>query len=356
MRESTAKENKVYKMELRKDYVINRYVFVNTQRSRRPSDFKTGSSENRKDKAAASQKTQDPSRESMNMNSEQPAGNYDAKCPFCLGNEQKTPSEIGRIEVDGHWDIRWLPNKFPIVENKGNYLINTDNNYFTFSDCYGLHDIIIETPNHNEQFWDFSSERISNILKVMGWRTKEMYQQKSISYVHCFKNHGKDAGASLAHSHSQIIGLNHVPRDVLDKAQLSNSRGSCDYCRIIETESRSFRSILETPNFISFAPYASISNLEVAVFPKAHVRFLYELENQLDELSAHIELVVKKLKSLNSSFNILFFQSPKDYNLHFHIEIHPRLTKWAGLELAGSFVTSITPEDAALFYKGDLLD
>lgn len=318
-------------MELRKDYVLDRFVFIASNRAKRPRDL------------ARPEAVNDSKRKKEN-------------CPLCPGNEDMTPEEIGRLEKDGKWDMRWTPNKFPITEEKGKADLNTEDNFFTFSDSFGKHEIIIETRDHEKQLWDFEIERISNLLRIFNWRTKEMYKIPGVRYVLPFKNHGADAGISLLHSHSQIISMNHIPKEIYEKAVKSNKFGGCEYCKIINIERDSLRSILETENFISFAPYASINNFQVAIFPKQHYRFLGEIEGMFDELSHHISFIAKRLKLLNAPFNIEFIQSPESFNLHFHVEIHPRLSKWGGVELTGSYVNVVPPEDAARFYKGGSLD
>jgi len=320
-------------MELRKDYLLDRFVFIATNRSRRPKDFV-----NPKSNETIEEKE------------------YNENCPFCRGNEGMTPPEIGRINGNDGWELRWFENKFPITKEDGEADINTDDNFFAYSNAFGIHEVVVETPKHNMQLWDSDIWRISNLLRVFMSESRRVYQNDKIRYVLPFKNHGKEAGTSLAHSHSQIIGMNHIPKEIYEKTIKSNRYGSCEYCRIISIERNSARRIIETGNFVSFTPYASINNYEALIFPKKHVRFLEEIEQNFDELSEHILFILKKLKLLDSPYNIELIQSPKNLNLHLHIEIHPRLSIWGGVELSGSYVNVVAPEDAALFYRGGSID
>lgn len=320
-------------MELRKDYLLDRFVFIATNRSKRPKDFVNPKSNETKEEKE-----------------------YNENCPFCRGNEGMTPPEIGRINGSDGWELRWFENKFPITKEEGEADINTDDNFFTYSNAFGIHEVVVETPKHNMQLWDSDIWRISNLLRVFMSESRRLYQNDKIRYVLPFKNHGKEAGTSLTHSHSQIIAMNHIPREIYEKTIKNNRYGSCEYCRIINIERNSTRSIIETGNFVSFAPYASINNYEAVIFPKKHVRFLEEIEQNFDELSEHILFILKKLKLLNSPYNIDVIQSPKDSNLHLHIEIHPRIAIWGGVELSGSYVNAVAPEDAALFYRGGSFD
>lgn len=324
-----------FNMELRKDYVLPRFVYIAANRAKRPRDLA------RKDDAITS--------ESFLQEK--------ARCPFCPGNEIMTTCEIGRIPMsnsDKSWDMRWFKNKFPIADLKGNNKINTDNNFFTYSDSFGRHEVLVETSSHTEQLWDFSNERVVQVLRIYVERGNELKRIDGIHYVLIFKNHGKEAGISLLHSHSQILGINHVPAIVLQKSINSNKYGDCAYCRILNAEKDSLRRVFETENFVSFTPYASRSMFEINIFPKRHVRYLSELENNFSELASLILRISGRLKVLNTPFNINIIESPSSFDLHFHISIEPRLSTWAGVELTGTYVNSMPPEEAAAFYRGEL--
>jgi UDPglucose--hexose-1-phosphate uridylyltransferase len=252
------------------------------------------------------------------------------------------------------WDMRWFKNKFPIADLKGNNKINTDNNFFTYSDSFGRHEILVETSSHTKQLWDFSNERVVQILRIYVERGNELKRIDGIHYVLIFKNHGKEAGISLLHSHSQILGINHIPAIVLQKSINSNKYGDCAYCRILNIEKNSLRGVFETENFVSFTPYASRSMFEINIFPKRHVKYLSELEDNFSELASLMLRILGRLKVLNAPFNINIIESPSSFDLHFHISIEPRLSTWAGVELTGTYVNFMPPEEAAAFYRGEL--
>jgi len=177
-------------MELRKDYVLNRWAIIAKTRSKRPHQFKQ--------------------EDDMYKNDPGPG-----KCFFCPGNEDQTPPEWGRIgDGDKGWKIRWFKNKFAAVESKGKFEVTTDNKYFTFSNAYGHHEVIVETPDHTQQMWDYNEEHLAMILKVYANRIDELGGKEHIKYVNVFKNHGKNAGTSIVHAHSQVISLNIIPHEV----------------------------------------------------------------------------------------------------------------------------------------------
>ena len=147
----------------------------------------------------------------------------------------------------------------------------------------------------------------------------------------------------------------------LKKNYLIKKRGDkdqfldCPYCDIINVEKQSFRRCFENNNFIAFTPYASRFNFEIWVFPKLHLKSITEMQDeQLFDLATILKSILIKLKELNAPYNICLFYSPDESDLHFHIEICPRFSTWAGFEiLTNDIINPISPEDAATFYRGE---
>jgi len=173
---------------LRKDYILERWVYYATERKKRPREFK-------KEQHIAEEKI----------------------CLFCPGNENLTPKEIGRVEYKNSWKIRWFPNKFPIVEIKGSSKINAKNKFLKEGNTYGEHEIIAETNEHKKQLSDLSVEHIKEIFDVYSLRIKTLSKLMGIKYVTVFKNQGSLAGTSLIHAHTQIASMSILPDDVMNK-------------------------------------------------------------------------------------------------------------------------------------------
>lgn len=328
-------------MEIRKDYVLDKYVIIASNRGKRPSYFKTP------------------------LETETDIKEIDENCPFCPGNEDKTPKEKGRVvfsevyntvsdEEKNKWLIRWFDNKFPAVSFENNsYIIRTDNSFYTYSDAYGIHEVIVETPFHNKQLWDLDVLEIEKNIEVYNYRLEELSRIPGVKYVTLFKNHGLRAGTSVVHSHSQIIAYNVIPLEIREMINAIGKFEGCPYCEIIQKEINSEREIIRTENFISFTPYASQFPFEARIYPIKHVRRLNELKGMFNELSIHLNNILKKLKELNCSYNIIWLNSPDEYDLHFSVRIIPRLTTPGGFEFFGTFINVASPEDAAKFYRGD---
>jgi len=238
---------------------------------------------------------------------------------------------------------------------EGNPAIRTDNKYFTFSDSYGKHEVIAETPDHNKQLWNLSNEDICEILEVYNQRIQELSKIPEIKYVLVFKNHGNEAGTSLIHSHTQIAALNMVPTLIQEEALAAKNYGTCPYCEIINVEKQSYRRCFENNSFVAFTPYASRFNYEIWVFPKRHVRAMNDMNRgEFADCADILKKIVDKLKQIDAAYNYYLHYSPKNEDLHFHIEVTPRMATWAGFELGSeSIINSISPEDAAKFYRGE---
>ena len=127
-------------------------------------------------------------------------------CPFCPGNEHKTPKpELLRFnDNNGGWNLRAVPNLFPAfrIESHSNFLEH-DSDSNSIADAHGAHEIIIETPNHEEDFDKIPVWRIRDLLHAITLRTDDLYKDPDIPYIAVFKNSGMGAGASLRHPHTQ---------------------------------------------------------------------------------------------------------------------------------------------------------
>ncbi|MBI2548598.1 galactose-1-phosphate uridylyltransferase [Candidatus Woesearchaeota archaeon] len=327
--------------ELRKDYILEQWAIIATERGKRPDEFR-------------------------HSEQQQKIPNYQKTCFFCPGNEHMTPPEITRItketgtvgkngngEDKAGWLIRVFPNKFPAVVAEGNPQIQTHNTFFTFASAYGYHEVVVETPEHDKQLADLSEEHIAKVFFVYQERITALNAKQHIPYVQVFKNYGAEAGTSIQHTHSQIIAYNVLPQRIQEKIHAIKNYNSCPYCAIIQTEKNSYRAVFETPEVVCFTPYASRFPFEIWLFSKRHVQGMDELSpEEMKSLAVLLKKILQKLQHLNASYNMVINYAPEGTNLHFHIEILPRLTTWAGFELGtGTTINPVTPEEAATFYR-----
>jgi len=352
--------------ELRKDYILDRYVIIASNRSKRPHQFKEDNKDN--DSKDNSNNNNNQNKNDIKRNNDKENNNereppeeksISNECFFCRGHEKETPEEIYRLTKKNNWQIRVFPNKFAVV-GSGNAAIKTDNDFFTFADGVGEHEIIVETPFHNKQLADLSVEELVDVFNTYIFRIKEMEKKPDVKYVLVFKNHGPNAGTSIVHSHSQIIAYNLVPTIIKQKEEAvkryAEHSGSCPYCKIMDIEKTSFRKMFENKTFVCFTPYASRMPYEVWFFPKRHILKAEELNNnEIYDLCELLKKVLVKLKEMNASYNFyLHSGTGNERNFHFHIELLPRISTWAGFEFGTETIINTTsPEDAAEFYRGE---
>ena len=308
--------------EIRKDYLLDRYVIIATDRAKRPAQF-----------IKQKQKT------------------IKSTCFFCPGNEKLTPPEIERIEKNNKWLIRCFPNKFAATKLQGKP--KTKNQKLIHADAFGKHEVIAETPNHKEQLSDLPISHIKLILDMYKRRLLEITKIDGIKFVSIFKNKGKEAGASLQHSHTQIISYNQFPTLINQEIKASKKNGKCQYCSIIKTEKKSPRVIKEDQTFVSFTPYASRFPFEAWIFPKKHKTSIIELDDyELTNLAKQLKFILRKLNKLNAPYNFFLHYAPGKKDLHFHIEIIPRLSTFGGFEFStDTTINVMPPEKAAAFYR-----
>lgn len=304
-------------MELRKHYFLNRWVLINPNRAKRPHQFK-----------------------------ETKLHKKMKNCLFCPGNEKLTGKEIGR--VGDPWRLRWFENKFPAVTEEGNSNI-IKNKFYTHANAFGYHEVIVETPKHNKHIYDLNDNEFLELLKVYRNRHHELNSKKDIKFVSIFKNHGKNAGTSIEHSHSQVVAYGMIPEIIKEKISKSYKKKKCLYCDIVKKEIKSKRYCFSNKTFVAFCPYASRFHYEVWIIPKKHITNFDMNDLQLKDLNKIFQKILKKLKKLGCSFNYYFQNHDK---LHFHIEIIPRIENYAGFEWSTeTIINPITPEAAAKFYK-----
>ena len=326
--------------ELRKDPITGRWVIISTDRARRPSDFV---------------------RESVKKQ-----GGY---CPFCPGHEDRTPREIMAYRPNGGawntpgWTVRVVPNKFPALGIEGD-LSRRGEGMFDKMNGIGAHEVIIETPDHNQELATLPPKGIEDVLWAFRDRILDLKKDKRFRYILIFKNHGEPAGASLEHSHSQLIALPIVPIRVREEVDGSKNYYSqkerCIYCDIIRQETHAgTRVISESQDFVTLSPYAPRFPFETWILPKQHESaFENSPSGHYEALSKSLKDILERInKTLEApAYNLVIHSSPvmettNDF-YHWHIELMPKLTKVAGFEWGtGFYINPTPPEESAKFLR-----
>lgn len=325
--------------ELRQNIATKDWVIISAERSKRPNQFVSTSRE------LTSQRAK-----------------WDDECPFCPGNEEPE-LEIFRVPSNEPWQIRVLRNKYPALYREGERLRKFDGVYRHISGV-GYHEVIIESRLHNTCPALESPEEISLMLEVFQQRGADIAKDSRIEHIIYFKNHGKKAGTSLVHPHTQLVGLPIVPNDIRSRSEEArrffDDKGRCVYCQIIEDELQGMkRIIVEDEHFIAIIPYAAYSPFHIWVLPRKHrSNYLTVSRNEINNLGKVLKKVFGKLYYglRDPDYNYVIRSAALDNReqeyLHWYMTIVPRVTRAAGFELgSGMFINSSLPEESAAFLR-----
>jgi UDPglucose--hexose-1-phosphate uridylyltransferase len=326
--------------ELRKDPIVGRWVIIAPDRAKRPQDY----------------------RQEFRLT----AGAFD---PFLEGNEDATPPEILAYRAGGSrpngpgWRVRVVPNKFPALTVEGSLSKRGDGMYDLMNGV-GAHEVIIECPHSETNMSRLSAEHIREVLWAYRDRLVDLKRDPRLVHGLIFKNKGAPAGASLEHSHSQLIVTPVVPISVWEEMtgslEFYNYRGRCIYDDMIQQElAAARRVVLDTPGFLVFCPFASRFPFETWILPKQHSSQFENIPRQsLDELGMVLKTVLGKLEAAldDPPYNYVVHTAPFDSgelpHYHWHFEIFPRLTRVAGFEWgSGFYINPVSPEEAAAFLR-----
>jgi UDPglucose--hexose-1-phosphate uridylyltransferase len=295
-------------------------------------------------------------------------------CPFCDGQEAQTPPEVYAEREKGEantpsWDLRVVPNKYPALGIEGEHGREGLGVYDRMNGI-GAHEVLIETPRHVLHMADMCSDRMNRIFTAYRTRLNDLKEDPRFKYVLIFKNYGIEAGATIAHPHTQIIATPVTPLTVADELlsarQHFQLKERCLFCDVLSQEMASGERIVHlSEHFVSLCPYASRFPYEVMVLPRKHAHdYGQATDEQVRDLADHMRAVLAKLRNAlgDTAFNFLFHTAPNtkhskrrssywdtiEHDWHYHIEILPRLTQTAGFEWGtGFYINPVSPESAA---------
>ncbi|MEX0677041.1 MAG: galactose-1-phosphate uridylyltransferase [Pirellulales bacterium] len=327
--------------DLRKDPIVGRWVIIAKNRAKRPHELVDGA----------------------------PARPPGAFCPFCEGHESHTPHEIAAYRQPGThrdrpgWRVRVVPNKFPALEIEGE-LSKRGQGMYDMMRGVGAHEVIIESPKHAVSTTELSGESLRDVLCIYRDRLLDLQKDKRLVYGMIFKNVGSAAGASLEHTHSQLIVTPIVPINVAEEIAGSDEfyryRGRCVYCDMLEQElAFEKRIVFDSPGFVAFCPFAARFPFETWIVPSQHASHYETLtRGAAEELARVLARVLEKIEVAldRPAYNYIIHTAPFDTpalgHYHWHIEIIPRVMKTAGFEWGtGFYINPVPPEEAATFMR-----
>ncbi|MFH1894919.1 MAG: galactose-1-phosphate uridylyltransferase [Patescibacteria group bacterium] len=330
--------------ELRYDLVSKDWVVIATGRAKRPEMFK----KERKAKESVPK----------------------SQCPFCnLGAKEKPilifdrgKKIVSKGGLPRDWTTVVIPNKYPAFSKSDSFNERAEGPYHII-DGVGFHEVVV-TRDHEKQMAQFSVDQIKEVVNVYQERYLDLMNEKFVSYISIFHNNGKEAGASVSHPHSQIIALPFIDPDLQSSINGSAAHfkryGQCVHCDMLAYDKKDGRRIVfENEEFIVLVPFASRVAFETRIYPKVHHAYFERITHgQKDYFAEAFKAALSKIyKALNDpAYNFFIHTAPcdgKDYNhYHWHLEILPKTSIWAGFELGvGIEISTIEPETAAEYLR-----
>lgn len=327
--------------ELRRDLVTGDWIVIATRRADRPHAF-----------IARGRQAED----------------VRTTCPF------ENPQKSGNSEPlfllppgkSRDWSIQVISNKYPAFSPSGECKVARSRGPYEVMDGRGFHEIVI-TRDHSKHLALFSREEAEDVIVAYQERFGALKKDSCVRYMAIFHNHGRQAGASLSHPHSQIIALPIVPPDVERSLEGSalyfKEHKECVHCVMIGWEKQDTKRIVfENEHFIAFCPFISRTAFEIRIFPKEHdAHFDHMVRDHYGQFADALRFSLSALhKTLeNPAYNFFLHTAPLDgeeYNhYHWHMEIVPKTAIWAGFELStGIEISTLSPEQAAGFLRANL--
>jgi UDPglucose--hexose-1-phosphate uridylyltransferase len=330
--------------EMRMNRLTGQWVIYATARGHRPHVFKNDGTEEAT-----------------------PVVEHNPKCPFCVGNEDQLPDIIMETMNGNHWQVRVVPNKFPMLVETAESERQADG-LFVFADGHGKHEVVIEHPFHNADIPNMSINEVHRLIDTYYWRYIRLMAEHNAMSIFIFRNHGREAGASLEHPHSQLVVTGIVPREVRVREQIAQEYydvwGRCLMQDLIAQELQADQRIIDqNDSFVSFVPYAAEVPFEIYLVPKrqqADFGDITDIEQR--DMAAILHSTLSRLKTAldDPHYNYVIHSAARfradEPHLQWFMQIRPYLTKRAGFELGtGMRVNPSLPEADAAVLRGQVV-
>jgi UDPglucose--hexose-1-phosphate uridylyltransferase len=331
--------------ELRQNFFSKEWVIIATERAKRPEEL-------------ATRRTVPPI----------PA--FVETCPFCPGNESKTPTEVMRLpaSVTEPWTVRVIPNKFAALSSQVQPK-RTLRHLWRRIDGFGFHEVIIDTPDHSRYMALLPDAHVARILSAYRERYNALSVDQRVNHITIFKNHGADAGASMQHPHSQLIATPVIPSQVrhrlFEALRHYDDVGECMFCHVVEREIEDqVRIVLKGEHFVAMEVFAAATPFATHIFPLRHMASFGDITDiEIADLARVLRMLLAKIYVglENPDLNFTVRSAPAEYagarHFHWYVSVIPRLTRVAGFELgSGMFINTVLPEAAAEFLRKVAVD
>lgn len=276
-------------------------------------------------------------------------------CPFCPGNEESTPPALETIDEGGRWQVRVIPNLYPAFRGDDGFAVRHEGPIHVMAEGTGIHEVFVYSPIHDHALDRLDDDEASRFMLTLKRRFVEHSAIPHIRYTQAIVNHGREAGASLAHPHGQLLGLPFVPGEILDEERaFARFAGGCLLCTTVEAElATGERIVTATDDVAVICPYWSGSPYELLIIPRKHDLHLQDADDTT--LAAVGRALRDTTAFLNEhlgdvAYNVGFHTAPHAHTgqYHWHVHIWPNLVTQAGFERGtGVLINIVPPEQAA---------
>jgi UDPglucose--hexose-1-phosphate uridylyltransferase len=326
--------------ELRQNFATREWVVIATERARRPEEM-------------------------AHHRERKPLASFVPSCPFCPGNEKLTLPEVLRVpaSLDVPWHARVIPNKFGALSRDVQPTRSVHRSRRAVNG-FGIHDVIVETPNHAQVLALMPDSYVAEILRIYKTHYDELSLDPRVALVTIFKNHGIDAGTSLEHPHSQMIATPvtslHVRQRFQHALRHFDDYGECMFCQMIAEElDEQTRVVMVSEHFVALELYASPSPFCTNIYPRRHMASFGDISaTETNDLARMLRSLLAKLYHglADPDFNYTIRSAPAESvgvrYFHWYLSVIPRRTRVAGFELgSGMFINTVLPEAAAEFLR-----
>ncbi len=285
--------------------------------------------------------------------------------PFAEGHEQRTPPELYAVRPGGGasdtpgWTTRVVPNLYPALAPVGireggspQPPRDAQPDLFCATCAQGSHEVIVNAPESVLSLADLPPARVAGAMEV--WRAR-IRAHSSSAYVQLIVNERREAGASLEHTHAQLYALPFVPAEVARERERYGAYATRTMGRslledlVAEEVRRGERIVAIDQHAVLLAPYASRVPFQLMLAPR-EPRARFEDDGPLGAALLHDGLCrLARHFGTSPPLNMWVRTAPRGAE-HFcwRIDIAPRLTQLAGLELStGVNLNIVAPEHAA---------
>ncbi|HRE01943.1 MAG TPA: galactose-1-phosphate uridylyltransferase [Ilumatobacteraceae bacterium] len=314
--------------QLRLNPLTGRWVTIVAERAERPTDFAPRSAP----------VEADPSR----------------PCPFCPGNEEATLPALEQIGADGNWQLRVIPNLYPAFDGDEPFAVHHLGPVHVIAEASGIHEVFVYTPDHDGGLELSDDAKVAQVMQALKRRFVDHAAVPNIRYTQAIINHGREAGASLAHPHGQLLGLPFVPGEIIEEERsFARFESACILCASVEAELvEGTRVLFATDDAVCISPFWAGSPYELLIIPRRHDEHLQDASDvSLTAVGVAIRDAVLNLQELfgDVAYNLVFHPAPHRHAgaFHWHVHLFPKLVTTAGFERGTGVHLNIVPPEVA---------